>query len=107
MNLEELPSYVDRMRRDVLAEALSTATADHWRRRARRLAEALPREGDFPGRCPGQTPEQRRKRVLAMISACEARAATSLPVPAWVGAPSLRTEAGSDTRSGLRPGAVA
>lgn len=52
MRLDQLEEHVDHFRTRVLQDAMTDATADYWRRRARSFEAALPRPGDFTGGAP-------------------------------------------------------
>jgi hypothetical protein len=63
---------LDRFQREMLVDSLQEATAIYWERRAERLAEALPREGDWPGLNPDPSAGA---RINAQILACQRHAA--------------------------------
>lgn len=71
----------------VLADCLSEATADYWRRRADQFEDAAPKDGDFHGTATPEALAEARERCLATAAACRARASLEgpgLPIPALV-----------------------
>ncbi len=74
VELSQLPDYVEHFRFRVLQDALTEATADHWRRRATSFDAALPRPDDFTGRATPESIEEQRMRVAATALACRQRA---------------------------------
>jgi len=85
--ITEEPERLAHFRCRVLADALSEATRDYWRRRAEAFEDAAPRPGDFPGRATPEELRAARRRCLDAAAACRARASLegpSLPVPALV-----------------------
>jgi hypothetical protein len=60
--------------RRILQDALSEATADYWRRRARALEKALSRPTDYRGRATPEQIAERDEQLRAAILACSLRA---------------------------------
>lgn len=65
---------LDHFRARVLQDALSEATAEYWRRRARTLERALSRASDYRGRATPEEIAQRDEGLRAAIMACSLRA---------------------------------
>lgn len=70
---------LDNIARRILQDALSEANADHWRRRARLLEQALSRPGDYTGQATPEQIAERDERLRAAILACSLRAQLYAP----------------------------
>jgi hypothetical protein len=68
---------------DLIKDCISDGWASQWRYRARVFDACRVREGDFLGRCPKETPEERDRRLDAVIEACTNRAAVIELDRAW------------------------
>lgn len=77
-NGDALADYVEHFRARVAAEALMSAHAATWERRAEALELARPRPGDFRGRATDADLAARDARLAAQAQACRNRAAVSL-----------------------------
>ena len=73
--MSTLAESVEHFRARVLQDALSEATANYWRRRARMLDWAMPKPGEFHGRATRADLEARCARLRAEAAACRNRAA--------------------------------
>jgi hypothetical protein len=71
--LEELP-YAAHFARRVLQDAMTSATAAYWRRRADVFDWCAPRAGDFNGYATDEELEERRVRMRGLAAACRAHA---------------------------------
>jgi hypothetical protein len=74
MDLEDLPEYIEHMRTRFLQDALATATAAYWRRRADDFDAATPRLDDWPGQATPEDIEAARYRNAAIALACRRHA---------------------------------
>lgn len=59
---------IDHFRRRVIQDAMTSATATYWLRRAEQLETCLPQPGDYPGTA---TPAETAERVAALRQAIE------------------------------------
>lgn len=73
-----LLAYVEHFQNRCLQEALATATATFWERRATEFEAARPRMGDHHGKASRDELRERYDRLTAMAEACRNRAAVSL-----------------------------
>lgn len=67
-------AYLDQFAADVLADALSAASSDYWRRRAEAWETAKPKPGDYLGRCTREDLSRAWRRCDERARACRARA---------------------------------
>lgn len=74
MKPDELADYVENFRRRVLQDALSSASAEQWRRRAERFDAAIPRRDDYMGRATPAEIEAQRMRLAEVTLACRRHA---------------------------------
>lgn len=54
----------------MIRDAMNTATASYWLRRARDFASALPRDGDYLGQSTPEQREARKQRLLQIVQNC-------------------------------------
>ncbi|MGD8214042.1 hypothetical protein [Aestuariimicrobium sp. Y1814] len=73
------PNWVEDFGRRVLADAMTSATASYWLRRARAFEDARPRPGDFTGRATAAELAELDRRCRETAEACRSQAAL------WVG----------------------
>jgi hypothetical protein len=74
-NIAGVLGHVENLQRRVLQDAMTEATAVYWRRRAEQWRLALPWPGDYLGtESTPLTRAARRRRVEAIVAACEAKA---------------------------------
>ena len=62
---------LDHFRRRVVQDALNSATAYFWRRRADDLRKGLTRPGDFTGNATPQEIQVRNSKILVDAARCE------------------------------------
>lgn len=62
---------LDHFRQRVVQDALNTATAEFWRRRADDLRNGLTRPGDFTGRATTEEIAARNATILEDAARCE------------------------------------
>jgi hypothetical protein len=67
-------SYLEHFARRVLQDAMTSATAAYWRRRADTLEAAAPQPGDYRGHATDEELEEARTRCRAVAAACRAHA---------------------------------
>lgn len=72
--VDPLADHLERFIRDVIADALISAQAQNWKRRAHDFEAALPRDGDFLGRSGADGAARVHARLGARALACLARA---------------------------------
>jgi hypothetical protein len=71
----ERVALADQIVRRLVADAYTEGASIYWRRRARQIADALPRPGDYLGRATVAEVEARITRLEARVAACERHAA--------------------------------
>ena len=69
-----MTDHLDLFERRILTDALRTATASYWHRRAAQLEWAKPRPGDYRGQATDADLRDQWNRLDAMVQACRARA---------------------------------
>lgn len=74
MKTIDLGQHLDRFVQDVIADALSSAQARYWRRRAEACEAAIPRDGDFLGKAGTEGVEARTDSLTAKATACRSHA---------------------------------
>lgn len=65
---------LDHFRARVLQDALTTATADHWDKRAREWRAAAPTPDDFHGHCTREELREQWRRCMDTALACQRHA---------------------------------
>lgn len=68
--MADLTEHVEQFARRVIQDALVTADAWCWVRRAEALEAAMPQADDFTGRATPEALEARRERLEATATAC-------------------------------------
>lgn len=76
--LPDLETYIDVFVRCVLTDAMRSATARYWHRRADQFERSAPRQGDFLGQSMPEERAERERIRLARIDECRARAQSAL-----------------------------
>lgn len=68
---------------DLIKDCITDGWAKQWRKRADVFESCRVRQGDFLGRQPRETPEQRDRRLDAIVAACQNRATAIEFERAW------------------------